>query len=102
MNSSEEMNITNRTCYYVDDIIKIKDFDFDNIFFNENTIIRKYFGSYKTLNAAKPLQIRFVKVDGFTKTFVRTKNSVLFGLEECDAIYNRIRYLINKKVVLYN
>ena len=27
----KEINIKNRTCYYFDDIIKIEDFDLDNI-----------------------------------------------------------------------
>ena len=30
----KESNIKNRTYYYFDDIIKIKDFDFDNILMN--------------------------------------------------------------------
>ena len=29
------INIKNRTCYYFNDIIKIKDFDFDNSLINE-------------------------------------------------------------------
>ena len=30
-NEFENVSIKNRTCYYLDDIIKIEDFDFDNI-----------------------------------------------------------------------
>ena len=29
-NELKKVSIKNRTCYYFDDIIKIKDFDFDN------------------------------------------------------------------------
>ena len=30
-NKLKEINIKNCTCYYFDDIVKIEDFDFDNI-----------------------------------------------------------------------
>ena len=63
------MNIKNRTCYYFDDIIKIEDFDFQNILFNEKSheIILVYDSSYITLIGAKPLCTRFDKVDGFIR-----------------------------------
>ena len=53
--------------------------------------------SYKTLIGAKPLRIRFDKVDGFIKDYNGTRYLVLFGPEKYDAIYNRIRYLIGQK-----
>ena len=31
-NELKKGSIKNRTCYYLDDIIKFKDFDFNNIF----------------------------------------------------------------------
>ena len=31
MNNLKEISIKNRTCYYFDEIIKVEDFDFDNI-----------------------------------------------------------------------
>ena len=34
-----EINIKNRTCCYFDDIIKIEDFDFDNIFFDSKSYV---------------------------------------------------------------
>ena len=33
----KEINIENCTCYYFDDIIKIEDFDFDNILLDEKS-----------------------------------------------------------------
>ena len=36
----------------------------------------------------------FDKVNGFIRDFNGTKYLVLFRLEKCDAIYDRIRYLI--------
>ena len=46
-----EIDIKNRTCYYFDDIIKIKDFDLDNILIDEksweNTLV--YDILYKSL-----------------------------------------------------
>ena len=35
MNNLKEINIKNCTCYYVDVIIKIEDFDFDDILLDE-------------------------------------------------------------------
>ena len=46
---------------------------------------------------AKPVQIRFDKLDGFIKIYDGTRYLVLFGPERYDAVYNRIRYLINEK-----
>ena len=51
--------------------------------------------SYKTLIGAKPLHIRFDKVDGFIRTYDGTRYLVLFDTEKYDAFYNRIRYLIS-------
>ena len=46
--------------------------------------------SYKTLIVAKPLPIRFSKIDGF-------RYLLSCGSEKYDAIYNRIKYLISQK-----
>ena len=40
MESKDELNeiyITNRTCYYFNDVIKIEDFDFDNILLDKKS-----------------------------------------------------------------
>ena len=37
MGGGGEVDIKNLTCYYFDDIIKIADFDFDNILLNEKS-----------------------------------------------------------------
>ena len=61
MENSEfkKVRIKNRTCYYFDDIIKLEDFDLDNIFIDkkshENILI--YDISYKILIDSKPLRI---------------------------------------------
>ena len=41
------------------------------------------------------LRTSFIKVDGFFKVYDGTRFLVLFGSEKYDAIYNRIKYLIN-------
>ena len=55
-NKLKEVDIKYRTCYYFDDIIKIEDFDFNNILINEKSYenILDYGISYKTLIGAKP------------------------------------------------
>ena len=78
----------NRTCYYFDDIIKLEDFDIDNILIDEklqeNILIYDIFFAYW-----------FDKIDGFIEIYNGTRYLILFGSEKYDAIYNRIRYLIN-------
>ena len=58
----------------------------------ENILI--YNISHKTFIRAKPLHIRFDKVDGFIRVYDGTKCLVLLGLEKEDTIYNRIRCLL--------
>ena len=64
----------NRRCYYFDDIIKLEDFDLDNILIDEkchdNILI--YGISYKTLIGPKPLRIRSDKIDGFIRIYDAT------------------------------
>ena len=68
----KEVDIKNRTCYYFDDIIRFwdRDIDFsdtllDEKLYNENILI--YYISYKTSTSAKPLRIRFHKINEFIK-----------------------------------
>ena len=43
------------------------------------------------------MRIRYNKIVGFIRVYDGTRFIVLFGSEEYDFIYNRIRYLINVK-----
>ena len=61
----------------------------------ENILV--YNISDKTLVGAKPLRIRFDKVDGFISVCGETRYLVLFEREKYGATYNRIRYLISQK-----
>ena len=93
------IDIKNRTCYYFDNIMKIEEFDYDNILIDEkpyeNILVCSI--SYKTLIGAKPLRIRFDKVHGFTRVYDGTRYLVLSDVEKYLAIFNRIRYLIGVK-----
>ena len=100
MESNDELKETDiKNCYYFDDIIKIEDFDFNNLLLDEKSYrsILIYDILYKTLIGANPLLIRFDKVGGFIRNYDRTRYLVLFGSEKYDAIYNRIRYLESQK-----
>ena len=50
---------------------------------------------------AKPLRIRFDKIDGFIKIYDGTRQLVLFSPERYDPIYDRIRYLVSEKMILH-
>ena len=71
--------------------MKIEDLDPDNILMKNHANILVYNISYKTLMDAKPMYIRFNKMDGFTRVYVGTRYLVLFRDKKCDSIYNRIR-----------
>ena len=53
--------------------------------------------SYKTVIVAKPLRIRFNKVHEFIRVCDGTRYLVLFDLEKCLVIFNKIRYIIRVK-----
>ena len=103
----KEIDIKNCTCYYFNDIIKIENFDLDNILIDEQSYenilvynIQKFI-SYKNFIAAKSLHIRFDKTDGFVRVYDETRYLVLFRSEKYYFIYNRIRYLISAKSTLH-
>ena len=83
-------------------IIKITIFDLCNILIDiENILI--YNISYKTLMGAKPLRIRFDKINGFIRVYDGTRYLVLFGGEKYNFIYNRMSYKSkNTYVISYN
>ena len=80
----------------MNDIVKIEDFNLDNFLIDEksyeNILVYNIF--YKTLIDAKPLHIRFDKIDGFIRVYDRTRYLVLLVSKKYDFIYNRVRYLI--------
>ena len=94
----KKINIKNHACYYFNDIIKIEDFDLNNVLIDEksfeNILVCNI--SYKSLINSKSLRIRFNKIDDGTRYLV------LFGSEKYYSIYNRIRYLGRKWYGIYN
>ena len=72
--------IKNRMCYYFEDIIKLEDFDLDNLSVDEKAheYILIYDISYKTLID----RIRFFKIDGFIRIYNGTWYLTLFNYLE--------------------
>ena len=101
------IDVKNRTCYYFDDILKIKHFDLDNILADLKSYknILVYDRLDKNLTGAKPMRIRFNKIDGFINVYDGSR--YLFTDEIYDFVYNRTRYLVAVKsdityVISYN
>ena len=96
-NEFNKVCIKNRTCYYFDEIIKLGDFDLDNVLIDEkshkNVLIDDIL--YKTLIDPKHLRIRFDKMDGFI--YDGTRYLTLLVSEKYDVTYDRIRYLTSLK-----
>ena len=84
----KEIDIKNRTCCYFDDLSKSEDFVLCNILTYEKLYenILVYGISSKALIGAKPLRIRFSKVDRFIRVYDGTRYLVLFGGERYDSI----------------
>ena len=92
-------------CYYFDDITTDRDIYSVDILLDEKTYetyknILIYDISYKTSTGAKPLCIRFSKIDGFIKIHDKIRYLVLFDCGWFDKLCDRIKYLIIEKVVL--
>ena len=88
----KEIDIKNSTCYYFNYMIKIEDFGLANILIDEKAY--KNILVYNISN--KSLIDRFIWwIDGFIRSYDRTKYLVLFGNEKYDSTYDRIRYLIS-------
>ena len=85
-NELKEIDIENRTCYYVDDIkrfrdrdVNFSDFLLDGKLYKEKyEIILIHDVSHKTSKGAKLLLIRFDKIDGFIKNHNGIKYLILF------------------------
>ena len=59
-----------RISYYFHDILKIEDFDFNNILINEKSYENNLvYNTYKSVIATNPLRIRFDKVNGFIRVY---------------------------------
>ena len=65
-NELKEINIKNHTCSHFDEMIKIEDFDFNNALWDEKSYVNVLIDDIwqKTLIGARPLCIRFDKIDG--------------------------------------
>ena len=98
-NEFKTFHIKNCMRYYFHDIIKLEDFELDNILVDEkpheNVLICD--NSYETLIGPKPLQTEFDKIDRLIRIEDGTRYLTLFGSENYDAIYNRIRYFVSLK-----
>ena len=78
-NEFKEVCIEIRSCYYFDDMIKLEDFDFDNILINvkSHKMFLIYDVLYKNLISPKNLCIRFDKIGRFIKTDDRARSLAL-------------------------
>ena len=95
-NEFKRVSLKNCMCNYFNDIVKFDDFGSHNILLDQKSYetIFVYDILYKTFISAKPLRIRFDKIDGFIKVYDGRKHFVLFGPEKYDIINDMIIYLI--------
>ena len=99
-NRLKEIGMKNCTCYHFDDIIKIEDFNLNNILIDEKSYenILVYSIWYKSLIDFKPLRIRFDKIYGFIWVYDGGRYLVFCRNEKYDSICNRIRYLVKSGI----
>ena len=95
----QKIDIKNHTCYYFDDIMRVR--DFNDILLDKKLCKEKcesiliYNISNKTSTGAKPLCIRLDEIDGFIKIHDGIRFLVLFDCS--DEICDRIKFLTSKK-----
>ena len=102
-NEFKKIDIKSRVCYYLDDTINDTEINFKNISLDkksyENTSVSKKL--YETPASAKPLPVRFSKIDGFIISFDgEIKHLVLLDYKFFNKICDKIQFLIRKKVIL--
>ena len=105
----KKVNAKNRTCYYLDDIMEVDEsIKVDRILLYEKSYenILVYNILYKRFMDAKPLHIRFNKLDGITNIYYGIRylelsnSSNLYNkvyYTKYKAIFDRINYLISEK-----
>ena len=83
-NEFEKVRIKNRTYYYFNDKIKLKDFSLVNILIDENSHenILIYDISYKTLIDPKIFRLILDKIDRLIRLYDGTRYLTLFGSEK--------------------
>ena len=91
-NKIKNIDLRNRTCYFFDDIINIKNFDLNNIKIDENSykdILIYYIGyvtikivKYKKMNSVNPSYLVFIKVNGYFDEINKNKYLTLFPTNE--------------------
>ena len=76
-------------------IKRVEDIDFDKILLGEKSYedLQVYNISYETFTFAKPLHVRFNKIDGFIKYYDGIRQLVLFDPERYNATYDRVNYV---------
>ena len=89
-NEFKEINIKNRTFYYFDDILEIENVNLGNISIDEKLYENI---SQKTLIGAKPLRIRFDKLDEFIRALI--KLDIQYYLE----VKNMIPFIIGLRIL---
>ena len=99
-NELKKINIKNRTCYYLDDIINVNDLNLDKILIDEKSCknILNCKVAYKTQYRAMYFFIIFDKLDGYIRKHDSTKYLALFQSDQkYKRIIDRIRYLVMLK-----
>ena len=98
-NELKKFAIKNCTSYYFGDLIKLEDFDLNDILIDEKSDEKNLICdiSYITLTGLKPLRSRFDKINEIMKIYDGTRYLTLFGAKTYDAIYDKIRYLTSLK-----
>ena len=111
MGNIEEINIKNRTYYFFDDMVNIKDFDPNllkkdkksykniNIYYIEYITMED--SDYAKINSVNPLYLIISKVDGYIKEKKRSKYLVFDSANENNEVlkkYAELWYVIKNEI----
>ena len=87
----------------MDNIIKVEDFDLDNILIDEKPYknILVYGISYKSLFGSKLLRIKFDEANGFIRVYLGIRYLLLFGPENMMLFKVELYILLAEKAALH-
>ena len=113
--TNKQLNLKNRTYYFYNDLINIKNFDHSNLRLDKQSVFNNdvYYIGYITkkpeynINSVNPLHLiinrikdHFEEVDGDKYLIISSENGVI--MQKYQEVFDRIKEIIKKNMTIAN
>ena len=113
--TTKQLNLKNRTYYFYNDLINIKNFDHSNLRLDKQSVFNNdvYYIGYITkkpeynINSVNPLHLiinrikdHFEEVDGDKYLIISSENGVI--MQKYQEVFDRIKEIIKKNMTIAN